>query len=404
MCLRWSFTTTTVVSLASNKPVIHADDHRPVGFLGPSDPGGADPIQFPLGLFGGFGGVDLAVTAPGSLLYRYKLGESSGGAVDTSGFAGGPRNLSYVEYTAGSDPQGGAHATWDGTQAATRGVTDHTEFGTGDDGSVLFNYKQLHTMGGHFAFDIIGSSTTIVYPGAEFSGANSLANWGTAGSVTKSLSVFFKATSGGVIDGGAIIGNSQYNGSVFLGWTLLYDHSTNLLNFHIGHTSGSNSGQTILQSPGALTPGSWYHCVITWDGATWLMYLNGVVVATTAGSVAAPSSSANLEIGANLMYANNNGPGTARGFFWGEVDEVDGYSKVLSLAEVQAIFAAIGSSGTTVGTITIGTGNPANPATPGAISSATPSGNAPIHQMVASVGDGTTTWEYPTHGVYVSGA
>ena len=30
-------------------PAKHADTHRPVGFLGPSDPGGSDPIQIPAG-------------------------------------------------------------------------------------------------------------------------------------------------------------------------------------------------------------------------------------------------------------------------------------------------------------------------------------------------------------------
>ncbi len=371
--------------MASEKPVIHAPDHRPPGFLGPTDPGGADPIQFPQGLVAGFGGVDLSVTAPGSLLYRYKLGEASGAAVDTSGFAGGPRNLTYTEWTAGVDPSGGAHATWDGSQAATRHVTDHTEFGTGDDGSVLFNYKQLHTMDSLLAFAIGGSSVSIDYPGSEFIGANSLANWGTVGNVTKSLSVFFKATASGVIDGGAIIGNSAYNGSSFTGWTLYYNHSTNILNFHIGQTTGGNAGNTILASPGALTPGSWYHCVITYDGATWLMYLNGVVVATDAFPHV-PGSGGDLEIGASLMYVNNNNAGRARGFFWGEVDEVDGYSVVLTLAQVQSIFAAIGSSGTTISTITIGAGTP-GPAHPEAISA----GSATAGQALLATGTASGT-------------
>jgi hypothetical protein len=356
--------------MASNKPVIHAADHRPAGFLGPTDPGGADPILFPVGLLAGFGGVDLAVTTPGSLLYRYQLGEASGDALDTSGFAGGPRNLSYLEYTAGADPAGGAHSTWDGTQATTRDLADHSEFGSGDDGCIRLNYKQLHDAGGHAPF--------------EFIGANSLANWGTAGSVTKSLSVFFKPAAGGVIQGGAIVGNSSYNGSVYLGWTLRYDHTNNLLYFHSGYLGGANSGADLLVSPVALTPGNWYHCVITWDGTTWLMYLNGVVVATTSGSVAPPTGG-NLEVGANIQYANNNGPGQARGFFWGEVDEIDGYSIVLTIAQIQAIFAASGT-GTTVDTITIGAGTP-GPGHPEAISA----GSATAGQALLATGVGSGT-------------
>jgi hypothetical protein len=387
--------------VASNKPVIHGPDHRRVGALDPTDPGGADPIELhlPAGLLIGKAGLDLAVTNPGGLMFRYQLGEAAGNALDTAGFvAGAPVPLGYHEYTSGADPAGGAHSTWDGTQATTRDLADHSDFGSSDDGCVLFNYKQLHDAGGHDPFDIIGSYSAFDYPGAEFIGTNGYANWGTAGNVLKSISVFFKATSGGVIKGGAIIGNSGYTGSNFTGWTLRYDHSTNLLHFHVGKITSDNGGVDLLVSPGALTPGNWYHCAVTWDGTTWRMYLNGVLAASAASSTTPPTGGG-LEIGANMMYVNNNNAGRARGFFWGQVDEVDGYNVVLTLAQIQAITGA-GSGGfsTIIETVTIGAGTP-GPASPGAVSS----GSAPLGEALVSDGAGGTTFAAPTFHAYHNG-
>src|SRR5215472_11202958 len=110
---------------------MHGRDHRP---------GGHDPIPWPLGLVGGYGSVDLAVTNPGGLMLRYQLGEPSGAALDTSNFVPGTQhNLTHIEDQTAT----GMGESWAPGNAATRDLLDHASWGSGDDGMVRFNYKQL---------------------------------------------------------------------------------------------------------------------------------------------------------------------------------------------------------------------------------------------------------------------
>ncbi len=116
--------------MASNKPVIHADDHRYVGYLGPNDPGGADPILAPKQL----------VSNSGSLLDRilghspdafWKLNESSGTVAHDS--SGNGHDLSV---------DGKAAPTW-GQTAGPPGETSAAFLPTSDQGVDLPSYPSL---------------------------------------------------------------------------------------------------------------------------------------------------------------------------------------------------------------------------------------------------------------------
>lgn len=328
-------------------------------------------VHFPSGLLAGFGGVDLAVTNPGGLMFRYKLGETTGDALDSSGWPGGPHPLTYVENTAGTS--GGE--TWDPSHEVTRHELDHTEFADGDDGCVKFNYKQLSQ-----------SSTYIDFPGARFTGSlGSISQFGTLTNDLKSISVFFKPTAGGIVKG--CICGTAFTGFIagFENWQFSYDPGTNTLTFE-GHDGGSGVWNVSLSPPGALTPGQWYHAVVTWDGALYTMYLNGVVVATQASARSTSSGAASaFQIGHSDCC---RGVSQGDGYFYGEVDEIDGYRVVLTLADVQAIFAARGAGfGTTVETVHVGTGDPGTD--PAAIDST----GAAQYDVVTAKGDGTTDFE-----------
>jgi chitodextrinase len=77
-----------------------------------------------------------------------------------------------------------------------------------------------------------------------------------------------------------------------------------------------------------LNPNTWYHIVATYDGSKMRLYIDGVEKGgrTKTGNIA--SSSAGIRIGDNPIEARH---------FDGTIDEVNLYSKALSLAEVTAL-------------------------------------------------------------------
>lgn len=335
----------------------------------------------------GYGSLDLAVTNPGSLLFRYKAGEASGDLLDTSGYSGGPHPASYFENTSGVDPADSSG--WVAGNAATRAVVDHSEFGSEDDGCVRFNFKQKHAPPAG-PFIVSGTYSSIDYPGAYFkSGSSSIYNFATSGDHLKSISFFMNPKSGMLVRGG-VIGTGRFDNTQFDGWAFILN-TDYTLSFYSTH--GGGSGTLLMTSPGALIADSWYHVVVTWDGTTWSMYLNGVLAATATDSTA-PQSSTVLQIGKVQCYGNAVGPSTADAFFYGQLDEITGYSVVLTLDQIQAIYAARDASSFDSTTTQIRLGSSA---TPFALSSKISDTLAATNGWVATAdGANGTVWQMPS--------
>jgi|SRR5580765_945485 len=97
---------------------------------------------------------------------------------------------------------------------------------------------------------------------------------------------------------------------------------------------GSNNGQVSYTH--AFTVGAWYHFVVTYNGTTAILYINGVNVAQT-------TISHNLTAGANSYNIGRN-PAYSGDYFPGVLDEVAFYNYALSSARVSNHY----TTGTTV--------------------------------------------------------
>ncbi|TAM72483.1 hypothetical protein EPN44_15895 [bacterium] len=113
------------------------------------------------------------------------------------------------------------------------------------------------------------------------------------------------------------------------------------LYFASGHLDAQidlSSGAIVLSSPGALQANTTYHVVVTYDGTTMTLYLNGNAVAsgTRTGTIAGYDLTHGLAIGDDAGLSD---PGYA-----GTVDEVAIYGRALSASEVVTHYNATLSS------------------------------------------------------------
>jgi len=81
-----------------------------------------------------------------------------------------------------------------------------------------------------------------------------------------------------------------------------------------------------VAGPSALALNAWSHLVTTFDGSTLQVYVNGVLVQSSAANGAAPVSTGALRIGGNAIWGE---------YFKGRIDEVRIYNRALSPAEIQ---------------------------------------------------------------------
>ena len=88
--------------------------------------------------------------------------------------------------------------------------------------------------------------------------------------------------------------------------------------------SGANNG---ANGTSALTPNTWSHLAVTFDGATLRLYVNGTQVGTLAQAGTIVTSTNPLQIGGDSIYGQ---------FFQGMIDEVRVYNTALTLAQIQA--------------------------------------------------------------------
>jgi hypothetical protein len=89
------------------------------------------------------------------------------------------------------------------------------------------------------------------------------------------------------------------------------------------NTGGSDVAAT---GTSALTPGTWAHLALTYDGSNLRLYVNGTLVRTTANTGSLITSTGNLSIGGNSIWGE---------YFNGLIDEVRVYNRALSQSEIQ---------------------------------------------------------------------
>lgn len=104
----------------------------------------------------------------------------------------------------------------------------------------------------------------------------------------------------------------------------------------------ADTGATTVTS-GVLSTGVWHHAVITWDGTTMRLYVDGASVGTpaTPGAQAWATSSTFARIGANVTASPTQ-------FFTGSVDEAAFWSVALTATQISSLYS-VGHSGPTAG-------------------------------------------------------
>jgi hypothetical protein len=126
--------------------------------------------------------------------------------------------------------------------------------------------------------------------------------------------------------GGVIISNDEGAGGGNKWWFAL---DGRVLDLHVNGPT-INNGRGIFLVQAAFTPdlNVWYHLAVTRCDNLYTIYVNGVAVGSQVDAHAIPDANAPLTIG------------SAEGFYFnGLLDEVGIYSRALSAAEVQAIYA-----------------------------------------------------------------
>ncbi|WP_181647938.1 LamG-like jellyroll fold domain-containing protein [Streptomyces sp. WAC00263] len=153
---------------------------------------------------------------------------------------------------------------------------------------------------------------------------------------SRAVSLWFKTSSPGVLIGDqsvAIAGTSTPSGS----WTpVLYVGSDGKLHGH--WWSGSGSGGAAFGSTGTVNDNAWHHTVLTSDGTTQTLYLDGTQQATLSGT---PNDQSNTitYIGAGYAKSWINSPADVS-YFHGSIAEVAFYTHALGSPAVQEQYAA----------------------------------------------------------------
>ena len=87
-----------------------------------------------------------------------------------------------------------------------------------------------------------------------------------------------------------------------------------------------SSAEEELLGTGAPSLNAWTHLAFTYDGATEKLYVNGVLVSSSAQTGAISVSSGVLHIGGDSVWGEH---------FQGLIDEIRIYNRALSVSEIQ---------------------------------------------------------------------
>lgn len=162
--------------------------------------------------------------------------------------------------------------------------------------------------------------------------------WNNLGSGTISLWFFLNAFGtenefGGFNQAFFVKQHDGVNSYTVLGTTL--SGSNNLLHFQMSNGQGSMSGSTPL----ALS--TWYHVVVTWDGTTISLYLNGLLDKAMSSSATLPDDTSITIVQVGAWSASNK-------YMNGAIDELTLFTRVLSKNEIAMLYNfGLGSCGNT---------------------------------------------------------
>lgn|SRR3990167_1784984 len=96
-------------------------------------------------------------------------------------------------------------------------------------------------------------------------------------------------------------------------------------------------GGTAVTNDAPVAPGTWYHCVATWDGATCLIYVNGVSRGVTVtGTPTTDYSNFGMPIG--ILFGSSGTPDGSPVPHNGKIYDVRGYNRVLTPADVSYLY------------------------------------------------------------------
>jgi glucose/arabinose dehydrogenase len=185
------------------------------------------------------------------------------------------------------------------------------------------------------------------------------------------------------------------------GWRDVIYKGTNDVYYLEGSSDQSSrpaAGGTFSPSPlygngGALPLNTWSHLAATYDGATLILYVNGLQVASRAQTGAFQASSGPLTLGGDPLYGQS---------FAGRIDEVRVYNRALGAVEIQSDMATpVGGQIVNQPPVAAASGSPLSGAAPLTVNfssagSSDPEGVALTYSWTFGDG-GTSTQPNPSH-------
>ncbi|NEC85946.1 LamG-like jellyroll fold domain-containing protein [Streptomyces sp. SID12501] len=153
-------------------------------------------------------------------------------------------------------------------------------------------------------------------------------------STTRALSLWFKTSKKGVLIGDQ---SKAVTGTTATGsWTpVLYVGSDGKLHGHWWSVSGSGSAD--CGSTGTVTDSTWHHAVLSSDGSTQTLYLDGTKQDTFAGTPD-DQDNAYTYVGAGFADSWLDSPGDVS-YFTGSISDVSFYSHPITASQVDDLYA-----------------------------------------------------------------
>ena len=110
--------------------------------------------------------------------------------------------------------------------------------------------------------------------------------------------------------------------------------------FHFQYLNTDNTDIT-LQSISTISANTWYNFVVTLDGTTPKMYLNGVELTTTI--LSGKTNTTSKAITVNQAFVGRRGDNQGNDYFGGNIASVKDYNRALTAAEIQQNYNALKS-------------------------------------------------------------